>query len=67
MPPPELGRNARHAHKIGVVMQQNQPVIARQYSDRVMGNRAGKIELDCVASSLDDEAAKRLYQRGAKV
>ena len=60
----ELLRSIAKTDNVAVICSLHQLGFARQYSDRVIGIRAGKIVLDCDAASLDDEAAQRLYQQG---
>ncbi len=58
-----LLRSIASVNNVAVICSLHQLSFAREYSDRVIGIRAGKIVLDCRASNLDDEAAKRLYEQ----
>lgn len=58
----ELLRSIAKVDNVAVICSLHQLSFARQYSDRVIGIRAGQIVLDCEASALDDEVAKRLYR-----
>lgn len=58
----ELLRLIAKVDNVAVICSLHQLSFAREYSDRVIGIRAGKIVLDCDVSSLDEDAAKRLYR-----
>ncbi len=58
-----LLRSIASVDNVAVICSLHQLSFAREYSDRVIGIRAGKIVLDCDASGVDDEAAERLYER----
>ena len=59
----ELLRSIAKVENVAVMCSLHQLSFARQYSDRVIGIRTGRMVLDCEASSLDDEVAKRLYRQ----
>ena len=63
----ELLRSIAKIDDVAVICSLHQLSFAREYSDRVIGIRAGQIVLDCPASALDDELAKRLYKHESMV
>ena len=62
-----LLRSIAKVDNVAVICSLHQLNFAREYSDRVIGIRAGEIVLDCEASLLDDHAANRLYEHQPKI
>ena len=62
-----LLRSIAKVDNVAVICSLHQLNFAREYSDRVIGIRAGEIVLDCDASLLDDHAANRLYEHQPKI
>ncbi len=58
-----LRRSAR-MHGATVLCSLHQIELAREFADRIVGMRGGRIVLDCAPQQLDDARLAALYQRG---